>query len=613
MARAHDVAKPAPASLGDLRRTIRRDFIRACEALYFINPRSKFDPETGEEMPVEPGAETGLIRFRLFPEQHRTASVMIAQQQNRQPVRVVKVKPRQSGDSTYGCVWQFHQVYWSQGEHGLLVAHHDKTTSNLYGKIQTLYAELPDELKIQPKKLNRQELAFEAPYNNSIIAQTAGYLDLGHGLTITHCHLSEIDLWPDAEVALEGLMETVAMAPGTSIYIESKAQGVHGFLYNFWKRSKEGKTGFTPLFTAWYQVPEYRWPVPVDFEPTTQEREWIAEYGITPAQIMWYRVKRNQMIAKEPWGGERRMLSSYPLTDDEAFQGSGMCVFPDIVLRRLHEGCRPPTTVLRLEQGAMPGEIHAVASDYHPDWPLLSIWKAPEEGRHYAIGVDVGDGVNQSESVVSVCAYPGYEQVAEWSSNKNSVEETVYVARYLAERYGGHHCVIVPEINRNGQLILTLLYNLPGTYSIFRWRYFNRPGMVANDNPVLGWETNGQTKPILVQIGNTVYLRGQGIIRSEILHEQMTRCIDIMPGRRWAAQGGRSDRIIAWMIACAAAFLDYEGASIGNIVSDRPKTVDAFEAGAWRDPGTYDAGVDEVFGAPARPTGTGYLAADLAR
>lgn len=604
------MARPAVAGLSDLRAKIRGDFLGACEAFYWLVPRGKYDPETGEEIAREPGEDTGLVRCHLYPEQRRTATTMLDQQRRRQPVRIVKVKPRQSGDSTLGCTWQFHQVYWSQGEGGLIVAHNDTTTAALYGKIKTLYAELPPELQIQPKKLNRQELAFERPYNNSIIAQTAGYVDLGHGLTITHCLLSEIDLWKDAEVALEGLMETIAMQAGTSIYIESKAQGVHGFLYNFWKRSKEGKTGFTPQFTAWHQVPEYRWPVPPDFEFTAHEREQAEEHGITPAQFMWYRVKRAQMIAKEPWGGERRFLSSYPLTDEEAFQSSGMCVFPDVVLKRLHEGCGPPTAIRRLEHGAMPGEIHAVPSDYHPAWPLLSVWKAPEENRFYTLGVDVGDGVSQSESVVSVCAYPGYEQVAEWSSDKNSVEETIYVARYLAAQYGGPNCVIVPEINRNGKLILTLLYNLPGDYTVFRWRYFNRPGVVANDNPVLGWETNGATKPILAQIANTIYLRGQGLIRSEILHEQMTRCIDIMPNR-WAAGGGKSDRIIAWLIAQAGAFLDYEGGSVGNMVSDQPKKVEGWDLSDFRERGSYDAEIDELFHDTALPTGSGFQREDL--
>lgn len=856
----------AVASLNDLRDAIRRDFLRACDTLYMIRPRSKMDPETGEERPID-DTEGGLIRFRLFPDQRRAAEVMLDQQRRHLPVRVVKVKPRQSGDSTYGAVWQFHHVYWGSNEHGLTVAHHDLTTQSLYAMTQTLFTELPPELQLQPKKLNRKELAFERPYSNSLVAQTAGFLDIGHGLTINHCHLSEIDLYPDPDVVLEGIMETVAMAAGTSIYIESKAQGVDGWLYQFWNASKRGDTGFHPLFTSWTQVPEYRAPVPKTFEASAEEREWVAEFKITPAQIMWYRAKRMQMIAKEPWGGDRRMKSSYPFTDLEAFQSSGYCVFPDIVLDRLRAGISPPIKAIRLEALPMPGQFNEVKIDVDPRRPGLWIWEDPNPDYFYVLGVDISDGVGETESVVSVLRYPGYKQVAEWFSARSSVEETAYVARYLAERYGGGNCMVIPETNRNGNLILYLLFHLPGNYSVFRWRYLDRPAQEMNDNPKLGWEcvspeskiltadlrwaradelkigdaifgctekpigvkgsplglriehvierkvftapmvsvrladgritkvssnhpfwvmrasqpqgkwiqaaelrrgdllkclpiweplrsydagrlsafldgeghlsqgprsgvhllitqaqgpladeitdlwpalgfdatfkwlrhkkrpqekpcavvgltrlaevlralgslrptrllrkfqktfdishyslrsfrsvavvdvtalgvgsvigletspdhtliadgivghnTNANTKKALVQVANMVFLRGQGEVKSAVLHEQMTRCIDVLPGVRWRSQGGRSDRVIAYLIAVIGAYLDYEGGSVGNMVSERRQNLPSQEILGWREPSTFDAGVDEVYSGRGPAMGSAFTKADM--
>ena len=599
----------AVSTVDELRGAIRQDFLKACTALYYIRPRSKVDPETGEAR--EADETTGLIKFELFPEQRRTVDVMLGQQQRHEPVRVVKVKPRQSGDSTLGAIWQFHHVYWGRNEHGLTVAHHDLTTQSLYAMTQTLFAELPPELQLQPKKLNRKELAFERPYSNSIVAQTAGFLDIGHGLTISHCHLSEIDLYPDPEVVLEGIMETIAYASDTSIYIESKAQGVDGWLYQFWNASKRGETGFHPQFTAWFDVPEYRLPVPKDFAPTAEEVEWIREFAVTPAQLMWYRARKRLMIAKEPWGGERRMKSSYPFTDLEAFQSSGYCVFPDVVLNRLREGITPPKYARRLEPMPIPGQLTELPIDIDPRLPGLWVWEEPNPDCYYVLGVDISDGVGETESIVSVVKYPGYEQVAEWFSSRSSVEETAYVARYLAERYGGGNCMVIPETNRNGNLILYLLFHLPGNYSVFRWRYLDRPAQETNDNPKLGWETNTNTKKALVQVANLVFLRGQGRVRSAVLHEQMTRCIDVLPGVRWRAAGGRSDRVIAYLIALIGAYLDYEGGSVGNIVSERRQHLPSQEIPGWREPATFDAGVDEVYSGRVPPVGSAFWKTDM--
>src|SRR5882724_4658685 len=168
------------ADVEDIRKAVSGDFLRACASLYYINPRSNIDPETGEKT----GSE-GLIRFNLYSEQRIQADVMLEMKRRGQPVRIVKLKCRQSGDSTYAEVWNFHEIYWNPRRRGLLVAHHETTTNALYQMAQTLYDELPIESKWPQRRFNRKELSFEAPSGSSLVAQTAGYLDIGHGLTLS--------------------------------------------------------------------------------------------------------------------------------------------------------------------------------------------------------------------------------------------------------------------------------------------------------------------------------------------------------------------------------------------------------------------------------------------
>lgn len=624
---------PVPPDLDRFREDVYQDFQRACRSFYWLNPRSTVDPETGEKRDVGP---EGLMRVKLFPEQLIQVRVMEAMKRAGKPVRIIKLKCRQSGDSTLAELWTFHHMYWRSRRRALVVAHHENTTSSLFEMAQTFYAELPAELQLPAKKLNRKELAFESPYGSNLVAQTAGYVNIGHGLTIAHAHLSEVDRWLDPEMALEGIMETVPLAPDTSIIIESVAdKGVDGWLYKFWRSSVRGETGFTPVFTPWFKVPEYRIPVPPDFEPTKEHVEWIGKYGLTRAQVAWYALTRSRIIAQMPWGGDRRMKALYPFEDEEAFQSSGLCIFPDVVLRRLKDGCDAPMLAIRLDALPIPGEFRATETDTTEG--KLWIWKKPERGRMYALGVDISAGVGQTESVVSVVAWPEYEQVAEWASNRCSPEETAYVTRYLAEMYGGMNALVIPEVNKDGLFLLHLLMNMPGNFSIFRWRYFDRPGMTTTETPRLGWETNVSTKSILGQAANLVFLRGQGIVRSEKLHEQMTKCIDLLPSARWGMESGRSDRVIAFLIAITGAYLDFEGASVGNIVSDRtPGHPQAFKRQPWphacyrrgglvmlipfgsscaecqvgQERNSYDD-AEEIYGSPVEPVGSHLVREDM--
>lgn len=603
----------APENLDDLKRQIHDDFFAATESLYYINPRAgsagEQDPEddglSGESTTAPDDAGGGLRRFQMWSEQRHMAAILLEQRRRRQPMRAIKLKCRQSGDSTFAAIFNFHHWYWRPRQNAIVVAHHDSTTSKLFQMNQTLYEELPPELQVPPKKLNRKELAFEPPHGGSLIAQTAGYLDIGHGLTISYAHLSEIDRWADPETALEGLMETIPDAPGTSILIESVAQGADGWMHTFWKASKAGKTLFVPIFTAWYMVPEYRTPVDPDYAFTPEDREWMKQFKLTGEQVMWYRNKQKNVIARDPWGGERRMKTLYPFTDDEAFQSSGMCVFPDVVLNAQQAHVQPPRDVYRLVATGE-GNYEAVPAD-RVEGDFL-VWEDPEPGAFYSHGVDISDGVGKSESVVSIWKYPGYIQVAEWANNRSSVDETAFVARWLAELYGASNALVVPEINKAGPLLLYILQTLPGTYGIFRWRYLDKPGQQMTEQPKLGWETNSATKRVLAQVANLLFIRGvqgtgEGICRSDELVAQMRRCVDILPNVRWRAVSGYSDRIIAALIAITGAYLEFEGGSV-NLAGPINPLAGKLKQPKWRDPGTYDS-ADDIFDrvmAPHDPT-----------
>jgi hypothetical protein len=460
-----------PKTLDDIRNAIYGDLEAACATLYSIDQRDG----------------SGLKNFDLWAHQRRMFRALQRQRQNGEPPRLLCLKTRRAGTSTASAVYTFHETYWRPRRHGLVVAHHESTTSFLYSMYRTFYEELPEELQQPLQKLNRKEIACEPPWASSIIAQTAGYLDIGRGMTVQHAHLSEIDFYGDPETALDGILNTVALHRDTSIIIESTANGADGWLGHFWKESMAGRTGFAPLFQAWFDVPEHRLEVPSsnDWEPNVEEREQMQAFSLDREQMYWYHRKRQETIAKEPWGGDRKMKQEYPFTWQEAFQSSGYCVFPDVVLAHQVEQIQEPRACYQLRAT---GSGQHVLLPAEPERADFWVWEEPKEDAFYSLGVDIGGGVGRTESVVNIFRYPGYAQVACWASKNTSVDGTAFIARWLGEFYGGPRALICPEINKDGPMILYILTTLPMSCEVFRWRYLDKIVNLSTDNPKLGWE-----------------------------------------------------------------------------------------------------------------------------
>lgn len=97
---------------------------------------------------------------------------------------------------------------------------------------------------IQLKYNSKYEL-YNAAINSRYTIGTADKVDFGRSKTITNLHLSEFAFYRDAEKLLAGVLQ--AVVPDGRTIIETTANGF-GFFKDFWDRSENGETGFSPLF-----------------------------------------------------------------------------------------------------------------------------------------------------------------------------------------------------------------------------------------------------------------------------------------------------------------------------------------------------------------------------
>ena len=286
-----------------------------------------------------------IIPFRMNQPQRRLYETIREQWRKGKPVRIIILKARQMGFSTLTEAIIFWMTATAFNVEAMIVAHKDEATKNLFRMSKRFYDHLPDKIKPMQRASNAQELVFDRPakykgngkgLNSRIRCATAGGEGIGRSYTLKALHLSEFAFWPGDKLdTLIGLLQAVPDLPGTLIIIESTANGYDEFKKQ-WdlavKNQREGKDGFIPVFFAWFEMKEYRRPVPPGFQRTEEEEALSQTFGLDDEQLAW----RRWTIDNNCGGDLNKFHQEYPCTPDEAFIATGQCVFDkqQIVLRR---------------------------------------------------------------------------------------------------------------------------------------------------------------------------------------------------------------------------------------------------------------------------------------
>lgn len=230
-------------------------------------------------------------------------------------VRALILKGRQQGCSTYVAARYYHKCSMNFGRHAFIVSHEEKSTANLFGMVKRYHEHNP--IAPSTKYSNAQELVFgklDAGYKLA----TAGSDDVGRGNTAQLLHGSEFGFWRNAAMHLAGIGNSIALAEGTEIILESTANGIGNQFHSMWQAAEKGEGEYIAIFVPWYWQDEYRLPVPESWQPTAEERRYQDAYGLDDAQMVWRRAK----IAEYGKGMEWLFDQEYPATAALAFQTS---------------------------------------------------------------------------------------------------------------------------------------------------------------------------------------------------------------------------------------------------------------------------------------------------
>lgn len=502
------------------------------------------------------------------------------------PVRIIILKARQMGFSTYTEADCFHQTVTNTMFNSTIIAHEEQASQNLYNMFKRYHENLPEVLTPMRKRNNAKELLFENPTSDdlekrknpglqsSVKVATAKNTATGRSQTINYLHASEVAFWDNPKETFTGLLQCVPRTANSTVIMESTANGVGDYFYDMWQNAVAGKNDFVPLFFPWFDMVEYSIPFETEDERKefikeveytfkdqegrvvfTEEKEIMLEHNVTYEQLKW----RRWCIANNCGGDVEQFHQEYPCTPDEAFIASGRPRFAVSTLKQYRRNCTEGD-IGRLEYSG--GKV-VFTPDENGD---VEIWKYPKENEYYAIGADVAEGLITGD--YSVC-YVGDNEFDICMRYRTHIDpdlfgkELVKIAKYYNEAYIG--C----ENNNHG---LTTLKSIQQEdyWNIFFTKTYDKIADTISQK--VGWSTNNRTKPLMIN-KMAEYIRNKWIgIKDKILIQECFTYVIDDKGSTNAQEGCHDDTVMACAILLQV-LLEGKGENYIPVAPEEPKKI----------------------------------------
>jgi hypothetical protein len=270
---------------------------------YFAEHALKIRPKSG---PIAP--------FLFNAAQRRLHQVIEAQKAKTGRVRIIVLKARQLGCSTYTAARLYWRTINAPGQRTIIIGHERAASRNLFEIVKRFHENMPEDLRPHTGTSNAEELIFDR-IDSGYIVSTATHEGAGRSATAQALHASEAAFWADLPTQMAALMQVVPDLDGTEIIIESTACGYNDF-NKLWRKAEADESEFLPVFLPWSIDPDYRRAIDASFVADADERALMELHKLTPEQVAWRRAKISQL------GSADYFCQEYPITASEAFISS---------------------------------------------------------------------------------------------------------------------------------------------------------------------------------------------------------------------------------------------------------------------------------------------------
>lgn len=538
----------------------------------------------------------GLVTPRLNTLQRRIQKTVDRFDDLGLPVRILGLKPRARGSTTYFTALGYTQMRRSSTSAVFIGGQSDQTVG-LWNMMKTYKAN--DKF---PHWGNDGEINEKgATFSNGSRAkkETAKDIQAGIGDTYGLCHATEAARWAQYGVAnaaavMANILKAIPLLAGTSVFLESTAENAGGDFYERWTNATDGEdflTGrkdinfgsYARVFAAWFEFEESTLTLTSkqkeDIERTLDaeeeyhgERELIEMYSVTSPdgvvrlgdsvvdhdvweQLAWRRYSIREECGRDPAIFDR----DYPSSWNVAFQKSGRMRFNATGMSVLRKRLVGQVAIPGIIEEAKNRRVNFRQTDKNES--QVTIFEKPTAGMRYILTVDNMTGASQAAGLdpdyhgVFVMRAGFYDPLGKWRRpctagriipcrwETDTLEEVVWK---LARFYGGPSgCIIAPEANMDRGIIELL--KLRGANIYVRQHFNQREQRLTN---ALGYQTNVKTREALITTLASAIREwdtpGHGVdIWCPHAIEQCENFVLKDTGRSEAGQGYHDDDVIA--------------------------------------------------------------------
>jgi len=460
-----------------------------------------------------------IAPLKLNPAQRILQNAIDKQMATEGKIRVVILKARQQGLSTYTGGYLYFSVSQQQARKAMVITHQADSTRALFDLTKRYHDNMVEILKPHTKYSSRRELSFDT-LDSSYVVATAGGEAVGRGETLSHVHASELAFWPKstAEEIWNGLSQAVPNAKGTAVFIESTANGMGNLFHTIWEGAVNGENGYIPVFIPWFTDPEYREPVPKNFKRTPEEKELAKKYKLDNEQLSFRRKKVAQ-------NGLDLFNQEFPHSPEVAFLTSGRPVFNPTQLQECLSKARDIHQKLALEGDEWVEHHRGELQTYYPH----------DAGEKYTISADVAMGVRDGDYSVAQVLDSKKRQVATWRGHVHP-DYFSEILQALGTYY--NEAFIIEENNSHGILTCTRLGK------DFAYPYFYTEVQVDKltdkETIKLGFTTTAKTKPLIIDQLRAAMREGEIELNDKITIKEMLTYI-VSPTGSMEAEAGCFD------------------------------------------------------------------------
>ena len=356
-----------------------------------------------------------------------------------QPVRAIVLKARQLGISTSTQAMFYGLARALPRTRAVNIADDVDNSNHLLSMSDTFWEEDPLKELGQTKYQAKNTLAW-ADNKSAIRTTTAGNKRAGRSRTVNMVHASEVAFWPEPELVMNGLMQSIPRRPRTFIIMESTAFGRGNYFHKEWLKAVRKETDFIPFFFPWWMHPEYRASYAgLNYHELgdldDDEKILLAifrnglmvgehHFQIPPSEwddaIAW----RRWAIPNLCQSDILKFHQEYPSTPEEAFVATGLNVFPQQALAACFKS--EPARVGRLYRKG--SRVEFVPDITGP----LRLYRLPHSDRdwgQYVVGADATHTLHGDYAVAQVVNRRSYEQVAVWRGRIDPIHFAEEVAK----------------------------------------------------------------------------------------------------------------------------------------------------------------------------------------